>query len=303
MARRRRSNSAARPAAFTLLELLVALAMAAIIAGSLYSALRIGFRARTSAEAAVEPIRTAEMATSVLRSDFECAVRATGTLAGPFVGTDTTGDGGLAADAVSFYTLGNPADADFLASLAVTQGNQQGGGGGVKGAMNGTTSNAVPAEARKVEIGLVSYPGPNNSSEQCLVRRVTTNLLSQVAVDGDEEVLCRGVRAVNFRYFDGTTWQDSWDSTQINNNIPTAVEMIVELGLPAVDLREELRADEVAGVWQRGHVLVGGSGTQQQRVEVSIAEVVLQDGQPLAQQDVAVVHENRLSTDEVGDHG
>jgi prepilin-type N-terminal cleavage/methylation domain-containing protein len=223
-----RPAAARRAAAFTLLEMLVALAMAAIIAGSLYSALRIGFRARASAEASVEPIRTAEMATSVLRADFECAVRATGTLAGPFVGTDTTGDGGLPADAVSFYTLGNPADADFLASLAANQNNRA-GAGGVRGAMSGTTSSAVPAEARKVEIGLVSYPGPDGAAEQCLVRRVTTNLLAQVAVEPDEEVLCRGVRAVNFRYFDGTTWQDSWDSTQINNNIPTAVEMIVEL--------------------------------------------------------------------------
>lgn len=228
-----------RAGAFTLLELLVALAMAGIIAGSLYSALRIGFRARASAESSIEPIRTAEMATSVLRADFECAVRATGTLAGPFVGTDSTGDGGLSADAVSFYTLGNPAEAELLAVQATNQGAGGAAGGGIRGAMNGTTSAAVAAESRKVEIGLVSYPGPSGSAEQCLVRRVTTNLLSQVTVDPDEEVLCRGVRAVNFRYYDGSTWQDNWDSTTIDNNIPAAVEMIVELDR-STDVQERI---------------------------------------------------------------
>jgi len=68
--------------------------MVGIIAGSMYSALRIGFKARTSAEAAVEPARTAGLATALLREDFESARPAAGTLSGPFVGTDTTGDGG-----------------------------------------------------------------------------------------------------------------------------------------------------------------------------------------------------------------
>jgi prepilin-type N-terminal cleavage/methylation domain-containing protein len=210
---------------FTLMELLVALAMASIIAGSLYSALRIAFRARASAEASVEPIRTAELATALLRSDFESALPARGTLAGPFVGTDTTGDGGLPADTVSFFTLGNPSDA-YTSAQFMSQPANAGAGQGTMGA---TVSNVLPAEARKVEIGLVTYPGPGGVAEQVLVRRVTTNLLSQVAIDGDEEVLCRGVRAVNFRYYDGLTWQESWDSALLENAIPTAVAMVVEL--------------------------------------------------------------------------
>jgi prepilin-type N-terminal cleavage/methylation domain-containing protein len=220
--------------AFTLLELLVALAMAGIIAGSLYSALRIGFRARTSAEAGVEPVRTAELATALLRSDFESALPATGTLAGPFVGVDGTGDGGLAADTVEFFTVGNPNDALTLAAQGGQQTGMGAGGtmiGGQAGAASGgaVATASLPAEARKVQIGLVAYPGAGGISEQVLVRRVTTNLLSQVAVEGDEEVLCRGVRSLNLRYYDGLTWQDNWDSTQLENAIPTAVEVVVEL--------------------------------------------------------------------------
>lgn len=217
------------PSAFTLLELLVALAMSGIIAGSLYSALRIGFRARVSAEATVEPVRTAELATALLRADFESALPASGTFAGPFVAVDETGAGGMPADTVAFYTLGNPADA----YVAAQQAGAQAGIGGETGrrAAGGSVvpSAALPAEARLVEIGLVAYPGPGGTTDQVLVRRVTTNLLSQVTPEPDEEILCRGVRSMNLRYFDGLTWQESWDSTQVENAIPTAVELVIEL--------------------------------------------------------------------------
>ena len=199
--------------------------MVGIIAGSMYSALRIGFKARTSAEAAVEPARTAGLATALLREDFESARPAAGTLSGPFVGTDTTGDGGLPADAVDFYTLGNPTD-PVAAAAAAAAGSQNAGPAAMIG---GVVAPAATGEARHVMIGLVPYPGAGGAAEQCLVRRVITNLLAQVEPQPYEEVLCRNVRSLNFRYFDGLTWQDSWDSTTLDNNIPSAVEVTVEL--------------------------------------------------------------------------
>ena len=229
-----RGRAAARPAAasgvsacragFTLLELLVALAMAGIIAGSLYSALRTGVRARTSAEAAVEPVRTAALATALLRADFESARPTAGALSGPFVGTDTTGDAGLAADTVEFYTLGSPTDSVATAAAA-TAGASNAGPAGMVGAAAPATATG---EARRVQVGLVPYPGAGGFTEQVLVRRVYTNLLSQVELEPYEEVLCRGVRSLNIRYFDGLSWQDNWDSTLAEDNIPSAVEVTVE---------------------------------------------------------------------------
>jgi len=210
-------------AAFTLLELLVALAMAGIIAGSMYAALRVGFRARASAEAAVEPIRTAELATALLRADFESVTPIGGTFAVTFTGTDQQGQGGLPGDSVEFFTLGNPNDAYAAQAAASATGTMN-----QTGRSNGN-STAVPAEVRKVYVGLATYPAPGGGTEQVLVRQVTSNLLAEIAPDPDEEVLCRGVRSLNFRYFDGLTWQDSWDSTQVSNAIPSAVEMVIEL--------------------------------------------------------------------------
>ena len=215
----RRKPTASRRG-FTMLELLVAITIAAVVAGSLYSGLRIGFRAQANAESSVEPVRTAELAMGLLRPDFESAVPATGTLQGAFLGTDGTGEGGLDADSVEFYTLGDPLD-------AVLSANTSGASPGVAGmsALQGAASPALPGgEVRRVQIGLLP-----SATGQVLVRRVYTNLLAQAEEEPYDEVVCRGVASLNLRYWDGLTWQDNWDSTTIENNIPSAVEVTIDL--------------------------------------------------------------------------
>src|SRR4051812_34091901 len=62
-----------RPA-FTLLELILALSMVAVLAGSLFGMLRIGMQAQATAERAVAPSRTASVAFDFLRADFEAVM-------------------------------------------------------------------------------------------------------------------------------------------------------------------------------------------------------------------------------------
>jgi hypothetical protein len=156
----------------------------------------------------------------LLRADIESALPARGVLAGPFVGKDGTGEAGQPADTLEFFTLGDPGEGVMGASDQ---------GAGVGGVSMGGVQQVGAGEARKVQIGVVSSPAAGGRSEQVLVRHVTTNLLSNITPEPYEEVLCRGVRAVNVRYFDGLIWQDNWDSTQYDNNIPSAVEVTIEL--------------------------------------------------------------------------
>jgi type II secretion system protein J len=187
--------------AFTLIELILALAISAILAVSLYAAMRAAFGTKTSAENAVEPSRTAAMAMDYLASDFQCALPPTGILAGAFVGTDQQDDRGRDGDDVVFYTT---ADAPY-----------------VDGAANG--------DIKMVELTVIV---PDNSTDHVLVRRVTRNLLSQLETTPEDEVLCRGVGGFNVRYYDGSEWVDSWDSTQQADVLPTAVEVTLELDRP-----------------------------------------------------------------------
>jgi uncharacterized membrane protein YgcG len=70
-----------------------------------------------------------------------------------------------------------------------------------------------------------------------LVREVTTNLLAPKEVEPEEQILCRDVTSLNFRYYDGDGWVDDWDSTEDANSLPKAVEVEIEVAYFARDGR------------------------------------------------------------------
>lgn len=183
---------------FTLLEMLVALAMMSVLAASLYASLHIGFRARERAEAALEPVRAVGLAMELLRRDIASALPPTGVLAGAMLGEDRTADLSRGdTDSLVFHTASGDADEHVC-------------------------------DVRKVEFAVTE--SDDGAGPYALVRRVTTNLLAPEAPAPDEEVLCRSVRAFNLRYFDGADWLDSWDSSQQGNALPVAVEVTVVVG-------------------------------------------------------------------------
>ena len=182
---------------FTLLEMLVALALMGILAAGLYTSLTIGFNARARAEAALEPVRSATLALELLRGDIVSVLPPTGVLAGGFVGQDVKGaDSTSEADTLVFYSTVEDA------------------------------GRAAPG-TRKIEFALAAG---DDGSASILVRRVTANLLAPSTPEPAEEVLCRNVTSLNIRYFDGTDWLDSWDSGTRDNALPLAIEVRIRIG-------------------------------------------------------------------------
>jgi general secretion pathway protein J len=171
---------------FTLLELLVAVAMVAIIAAALFSSLGIVFKAKASIEQATEPYMKMGAAMNFLKKDLESALPPTSApasggyvLQGPFIGQDLSSSWGQ--------------DGDDLVFCA-----------------------AVDAPSRvtmQTDIRQIEYTVQEDNGEHLLVRLVTTNLLADVQPTPEREIIMRGVRSFNLRYYDGTQWQDSWDST------------------------------------------------------------------------------------------
>ena len=188
---------------FTLLEVLAASAMVATLAATLFVSLHIAFRARRSAEAAVDSVRKTSLAIERIKTDLASAMvpvaqSATGrlTLGGPFTAVSGGGMAGSGSDSLSFYTT--------LADLSPTAGR-----------------------CDVVEIEYLCLTASNTNEVQ-LVRRMTTNLLAPTAIEPPDEIICRGVRQFLLRYYDGAAWQDTWDSTAQNNALPTAVEVNIE---------------------------------------------------------------------------
>jgi len=177
---------------FTLLEMLVAMAMVSLLATALYMSLNGAMRARARAEAAIGPARSAALALETLKQDLEAAPPAKGILAGAFVGTDGVMEG-------------SSGDGDTLAFYSVADDPER-----------------KKAGIRKIELMLETVEGEAGVS---LVRAVTENLLAPQTPDPVKETICRKVAGLNLRYYDGASWQDAWDSTTMNNALPLAVEM------------------------------------------------------------------------------
>jgi type II secretion system protein J len=185
--------------AFTLIELVLAMAMAALLALALYGAMSAAIRARRSADAAVEPTRAVSIAADMIHQDLESVPPPTGILAGPFQGTHSTGPRGDNDD-LTFYSLGTDAqDADSPLAEGI----------------------------RKIELAVNTDVNP-----PALVRRVTRNLLASSDPIINEEVICRDVQAFSVRYYDGTTWQEDWDSTTLGDVLPMSVSITIELADP-----------------------------------------------------------------------
>jgi len=184
----------------TLLEMLVAMALMGVLAVSLYASLHIGFRARRSAAAALEPVRTAELAMELVRQDIESALPPTGILAGEFIGQDAKDD--------------LQRDADMLLLHSSAHGEDDG--------------QSAP-DIRRIELAVTSL---SDGTGNVLLRRTTTNLLAPEMVQAEEEVLCRRVMAFNLRYFDGSDWLDNWDSSTQGDLLPLAIEVTLEVERP-----------------------------------------------------------------------
>jgi prepilin-type N-terminal cleavage/methylation domain-containing protein len=199
------NNLRSRGRGFSLLELILAMTMAAMLALSLYTAMSVTIRARRSAALAVEPTRAAVIAADLLRRDLESVLPPTGVLAGPFIGVHLAGTSGGDSDTAQFCTIGaDPRPIDAI-SPPLSEG------------------------IRRVELLVIE-----DASPPLLVRRVTRNLLASTEPQVEDEIICRGVRSFSLRYFDGLSWQENWDSTTLGDVLPMAVSITLELDDPAL---------------------------------------------------------------------
>jgi len=191
------------PQGFTLVELLVATAITAVLAASLYASLHIAFNARTTALAAVEGVRKCSQSIDLIKADLQSAMvpktvpNGTLVMAGAFTGTSGQGMRGTGGDDLVFFCAAMDVEPDV-------------GIGDVK---------------------MVEYclDVADDTKETVLVRRVTTNILAPLAPQPRQEIIARGVRSFSVRYFDGTSWQNSWDTTTLGSFLPVAVEVTIEL--------------------------------------------------------------------------
>jgi len=221
---------------FTLLEVILALIVLSTIALAVFGSLRVVFTARDSATAALRESREMSATATLIRTDLEAAVAPGNEMFSQFIGGDeavasavgggtamtisASFGGGGEADSLLFQSSSGAADIRFDHTTVETLGELTIGGD--------SELDPQPVAADVHEIEYTRAADATNPDQTNLVRRVRKNLLAETAEEPVEQVILRNVASFDLRFFDGTTWTESWDSTTLDNAMPLAVEMVLE---------------------------------------------------------------------------
>ena len=207
MIRRNERKSSTRAAGFTLVEVLIASTISAVLIVALYAMFQGSLSLRESTYERVESALPRSYASQALRRDFAAMMPPSGILSGPVLG-ERNEENTLRTDSIEFYT----------ASAAVAAGEPWG-------------------DIQKVEYRLSDNEPARAESGRDFVRVVTRNLLATTLEEPPEQGLLPGVESLEFSYYDSDAWVDSWDSTTHQNESPQAVRVRIEFAAGEDDTR------------------------------------------------------------------
>lgn len=209
----RRSAIVVRRRGFTLLELLLAIAVFSVVLGAIHVVFFSALRLRNRTSESIERSLPLQQTLAIIKRDLANLVPPGGTLSWALQSTPTT------SSTTTGATLPRPAN----------RGN---------GPLFYTATALVDDNAYWGEVQRVSYflAAPTNDTPGMdLYRSVARNLLPLTQDETDDQFLMSGVAAITFQYYDGNAWKDTWDSTVadtatgLTNRLPAAIKVQLEL--------------------------------------------------------------------------
>jgi type II secretion system protein J len=212
-----RNTQHAPRSAFTLIEVLLALAICAIVLVAINAVFATAVRLRDKTSGAVEEGLPVNQALEVLRRDLKGTVGPGGFLAGDFkCGAQTMGTSmGLSGEA--------------------------GGGGLDFFTSTGRISDNTPWSDLQEVFYELKAPTDRNQRGMDLVRCVNRNLLATTTPTPDIRYLMSHVETVEFDCYDGSQWRNTWDTSAGDTNLPTAVRIRIQ---PSVKEGEDISKRE-----------------------------------------------------------
>jgi general secretion pathway protein J len=188
--------------AFTLIELLIAVAIFAIVLAAINTVFYGALHLRAKTTQALEDLLPTERALATLKRDL-AGIVPPGVLAG-VMSSDTTGVGMTQPVALEIFTA------------------------------TGVINEDVPwGDIQKIDYSLQFPTNKTGSTGRDLIRSVTRNLLATTAETPDQQLLIRDVQTLTFSYYDGTNWNDSWSATV--SNIPAAIRVSIDFAANKTD--------------------------------------------------------------------
>ena len=194
-----------RRGAFTLIEMLLAVAICAIVLVAINGVFATAVRLRDKTSETLEAALPVNRALGIMRRDLKGTVGPGGFLAGDFkCGAQAMGATmGLSGEAGS-------AGLDFF-----------------------TSTGAISDRAPWGDILEVFYelkaPTERSQTGMDLVRCINRNLLATTTQTPEIQWLMGNVQTLQFDCYDGSQWQTTWDTSIGNTNLPTAVRVRIQL--------------------------------------------------------------------------
>jgi type II secretion system protein J len=190
--------------AFTLLEMILAVGVAALVLGVISSAFFGALRLREATANAVDAAAPVDRALACLRRDLQCAVtpKASGVLSGNFKTGNVTSTG---------------INAPVAAEICTATGD--------------LSPNEPWADIERVTYELKDAADRSRPGRD-LYRSVTRNLLTLAAPEVADQWLMSGVESVQFSCYNGAEWFETWDTSDtmsVNTNLPVAVRVRIQL--------------------------------------------------------------------------
>ena len=191
--------------AFTLIEVILAIGVASIVLIATNAVFFTALHLRNATANAVDSAEPVEQALTIIRRDLQCAVPpdASNVLSGDFKIGNVTSTG-----------ISDPVSAEIY-----------------------TADGALSENAPWGDIQRVTYElkdSTTGTAGKDLYRSVTRNLLSETMPDVKDQLMIRGVDSVQFFAYDGSQWNNSWDTTVTTSpdtNLPVAVRVDVQLAV------------------------------------------------------------------------
>jgi general secretion pathway protein J len=186
---------------FTLLEILIAIAILAVIVTMVYASFDASIKVIDGVDRDADTYRQARLILTRLSEDLSMAYKTKGNVLpeATFVGQDGVVDG-RAQDTLRFTSLSH--------------------------------LRYLPDEPAS-DFNLLEYSlesGPDRTG-WALLRREETNLYSNSEAGSEPVVMGEGIHSFNLRYFDDKTWLDSWDPA-LNKGLPWVVEIEIQFQEP-----------------------------------------------------------------------
>ena len=195
--------------AFTLIEMVLAIGVAAMVLIAVNTALFASLRLRDATADVVDAAVPVDQAVSFIRRDLQCVVTPTNSPNGI--------SGGLSGD----FRAGNISSAGVPESVAVEMFTA-----------TGALSDSAPwADIQRVTYEL-KQPADRSAVGRDLYRSVVRNLLTLTTPDVQDQLMLSGVQDIKFTCFDGTALQETWDTTGLTStetNLPLAVRVDIQM--------------------------------------------------------------------------